>query len=53
MSTIAEMADYLRSMGESEASVRYLILKATEDDAAPEPKPAPLPYTAPATDTGD
>lgn len=54
MSTIAEMAEHLRAMGESPSSIKYLILKATENDEQPiDAKPIPLPYTTPATETGD
>lgn len=43
--------DYLRRMGESEASIAYLTSRRPEQVSAIEPRV--VPYTTPATDTGD
>ena len=54
MTDINEMAQRLHDLGESPSSIKYLILKATENDEQPiSTKPIPLPYTTPAIDTGD
>lgn len=43
--------DYLRRMGESEASIAYLTSRRPEQVSAVEPRV--VPYTSPATETGD
>lgn len=48
--------DYLRRMGESEASIVYLTSRRPESVSLLEvfgEALRPIPYTAPATDTGD